>query len=192
MRASLPPGRGGRKLRRRRRTDTTGRMAAALDIEDPAALLGYLRDAGRVGAEEAPTFRTLAGGVLNKTVLVERPSRGAWVVKQALPKLRVKADWFSDPARSGREALALKWLPKLVPEGSITPLVFEDPPRFLLAMAAVPQPHENWKAMLLTGRRLFPRHVRLFGLLLGAIHGGGHERRVELAPLFDDRSFFES
>ena len=167
-------------------------MPAALDIEDPVALLGYLRDTGRVGADEAPTFRTLAGGVSNKTVLVERPGGEAWVVKQALPKLRVKADWFSDPARIGREALALRWLPKLAPAGSITPLVFEDPAHFLLAMAAVPQPHENWKAMLLTGRRLFPRHVRQFGRLLGAIHRGGHERRVELTPVFDDRSFFES
>jgi hypothetical protein len=166
-------------------------VGAAVDIEDAEALVAYLRDTGRICGDETPAVRTLAGGVSNKTVLVERAGGGAWVLKQALPKLRVKVDWFSDPARIGREALALKWLPRLAPEGSITPLVFEDPGQFLLAMAAVPQPHENWKAMLLRGR-VFPRHVRQFGALLGTVHRRASERPDELAPQFDDRSFFES
>ena len=167
-------------------------MSATLDIEDAAALIAYLRATGRVGAQEQVRVRVLAGGVSNKTVLVERGDGSAWVLKQALPKLRVKVDWFSDPARIRRESLALQWLPKLAPQGSITPLVFEDPAHFLLAMEAVPSPHENWKTMLLTGRRLFPRHVRQFGALLGSIHRGAWERRAEVEPLFENRSFFES
>jgi aminoglycoside phosphotransferase (APT) family kinase protein len=166
-------------------------VSLALDIEDSAALVAYLRDTGRISPEEQPAVRTLAGGVSNKTVLVERPAGEAWVLKQALPKLRVKVDWFSDPARIRREALALQWLPKLAPGGSITPLVFEDPEHFLLAMRAVPQPHANWKAMLLAGR-LFPRHVRQFGKLLGQVHRDAWARRDELSTVFDDRSFFES
>jgi aminoglycoside phosphotransferase (APT) family kinase protein len=162
-----------------------------VDIEQPAALTDYLRATGRVAAEEALSIRVLAGGVSNKTVLVERSNGEAWVLKQALPKLRVKVNWFSDPARIGCEALALRWLPKLAPERAITPLIFEDPAQHLLAMAAVPQPHENWKAMLLAGK-VFPRHVRQFGRLLGTVHRAAYERRDELAPLFDDRSFFES
>ena len=167
-------------------------MPEALDIEDPVALVEYLRSTGRVGTDKRVSVRVLAGGVSNKTVLVERGGGVAWVLKQALPKLRVKVDWFSDPARIRREALALQWLPKLAPQGSVTPLVFEDAGRFLLAMEAVPSPHENWKAMLLSGRRLFPRHVRQFGALLGSIHRGAWERRGEVGPLFEDRSFFES
>jgi len=167
-------------------------MSATLDIEDPAALVAYLSLTGRIAHDEEPTVRTLAGGVSNKTVLVERPTGESWVLKQALPKLRVKVDWFSDPARIRREALALRWLPELAPKGSITPLVFEDPDHFLLAMQAVPQPHENWKTMLLTGRKLFPRHAQQFGALLGRIHRSASKRRHELAPLFDDRTFFET
>jgi aminoglycoside phosphotransferase (APT) family kinase protein len=163
-----------------------------VDIEQPGALVPYLRRTGRIESAEAVKVHVLAGGVSNKTVLVERPSGEAWVLKQALPKLRVKVNWFSDPARIHREALALRWLPQLAPEGTITPLVFEDPEHHLLAMTAVPQPHENWKAMLLTGRRLFPRHIRQFGRLLGSIHARAFEQRAELAPLFEDRTFFES
>src|SRR5690349_1878151 len=130
-------------LRPRRAPDTTAHMSAPLDIEDPSALVAYLRETQRIAPDETPTVRPLPGGVSNKTVLVERPTGESWVLKQALPKLRVAVDWFSDPARIRREALALRWLPKLAPEGSTTPLVFEDAEHDLLAMHAVPHPHAN-------------------------------------------------
>jgi 5-methylthioribose kinase len=166
--------------------------AELLDIEQPGALVGYLKGTGRVGEGEEPVVRGLAGGVSNRTVLVERPEAGeAWVVKQALPKLRVAVDWFSDPERIHREALGLRWLEELAPMGTITPLVFEDRDNHLLAMAAVPEPHENWKTMLLGGR-LENDHVGQFGRLLGTVHRRGYERREETEPAFWDRSFFES
>ncbi|HZN66629.1 MAG TPA: hypothetical protein VFB66_15170, partial [Tepidisphaeraceae bacterium] len=102
-------------------------MGQPVDIEDHAALLDYLRRTHRLPPEKTPAFETLAGGVSNKTVLVERSVGESWVIKQALPKLRVKVDWFSDPSRIRREAEALRWLPELAPPGTITPLVFEDP-----------------------------------------------------------------
>src|SRR3954453_16273460 len=74
-----------------------------LDIENPSSFLAYLRESGRIRPDESPPSRTLAGGVSNKTVLVERPSGESWVIKQALPKLRVAVDWFSDPRRIERE-----------------------------------------------------------------------------------------
>jgi len=166
--------------------------AELLDIEQPGALVGYLKGTGCVGKGEEPVVRVLAGGVSNRTVLVERPEAGeAWVVKQALPKLRVAVDWFSDPERIHREALGLRWLEELAPPGTITPLVFEDRDKHLLAMGAVPEPHENWKTMLLGGR-LKNDHVEQFGRLLGTVHRGGYERRQETEPAFRDRSFFES
>jgi tRNA A-37 threonylcarbamoyl transferase component Bud32 len=114
-----------------------------------------------------------------------------WVVKQALAKLRVQVDWFSSPERIHREALGLRWLQQLAPPGTITPLVFEDHDDHLLAMEAVPQPHENWKTMLLRGQ-LETDHVEQFARLLGSIHRQGHLRRAEIEPVFSDRSFFES
>ena len=124
-------------------------------------------------------------------MLVGRPGGEAWVVKQALGKLRVAVDWFSPPERIHREALGLRWLAMLAPPGTITPLVFEDHDHHLLAMAAVPQPHENWKSMLLAGR-LEAGHVEQFARLLGTIHRRGHEERARVAPVFADRSYFES
>jgi 5-methylthioribose kinase len=165
--------------------------AQSLDIENADSLIAYLRSSGRVNTAEMPRICVLAGGVSNKTVLVERASGEAWVLKQALAKLRTQADWFSDPARVHREADGLRWLPKFAPPGSITPLVFEDPSHCLLAMAAVPQPHENWKSMLLAGR-IEDDHVIQFGRLLGEIHHRSAAARGEVEPVFADRSFFQS
>jgi tRNA A-37 threonylcarbamoyl transferase component Bud32 len=166
-------------------------MSSPLDIEQPGALISYLRETGDIAPDEQPRIEVLAGGVSNRTVLVERANGQSWVVKQALAKLRVSVDWFSDPARIGREALGLNYLAQIAPPGSITPLVFEDPGLHLLAMQAVPRPHENWKTILLAGR-IEHDHVEQFGRLLGTIHRAGWERRSELAQVFADRSFFES
>ncbi len=166
-------------------------MLDPLDIEQPGALITYLRETKRIADDEQPLVRTLAGGVSNRTVLVERAMGEAWVLKQALAKLRVTVDWFSDPIRIEREAAALRWLPQLAPAGTITPLVFEDRAHHILAMQAVPQPHDNWKNLLLTGC-LAQDHIKQFGTLLGTIHRNAYEQRARIAPLFADSSFFES
>lgn len=164
---------------------------AVLDIEDPQALIAYLRATGRILPDESPTVQVLAGGVSNRTVFVERATGEAWVLKQALSKLRVAVEWFSSPERVAREALGIQWLTQLAPPDTIPPLVFFDSDYFLLAMQAVPPPHTNWRTMLLHGQ-LKTDHVRQFGHLLGNIHRHASERRDEVEPVFQDRSFFES
>lgn len=164
---------------------------AQLDIEQPAALVEYLRQQQRIGGTETPRITVLAGGVSNRTVLVEREHGEAWVLKQALTKLRVPVDWFSDPERVHREALGLHWLSTLTPPGVIPGLIFEDHTHHLLAMAAVPQPHVNWKTLLLSGQ-LHLAYVTQFATLLATIHTQAARRQTALAPIFADRTFFES
>jgi len=162
-----------------------------LDIEDPTQLIAYLESAGHIQADERPQVTTLPGGVSNRTVLLKRAAGEEWVLKQALAKLRVEADWFSDPTRIHREAAGLRWLGRHAPPGAVPELLFEDHRHHLLAMRAVPQPHRNWKELLLAGR-VVPEQVRRFGLLLGVIHRRGYQRREETARLFADRTFFET
>jgi len=162
-----------------------------LDIEQPEALDRWLRETGRVGPAEKLKLRNLAGGVSNRTVMLESDTGKAWVLKQALSKLRVAVDWFSDPARIEREALGMRWLAKLAPEGAITELIFEDAENHVLAMAAVPQPHENLKTIFMAGRSDQDLTWQ-FGALLGTIHHRSSDERAELSRAFADRSFFES
>ena len=161
------------------------------DIEKSDSLLAYLRANGHIGAMENPKLECLSGGVSNRTVLVRREGGDNFVLKQALEKLRVAVDWRSDPCRSEREALGLKWLERLVPEGTVPRLLFEDSENHLIAMQAVPEPHRNWKSVLLSGE-IDNNLVIEFGSLLGAIHSRALESKEVLAPAFEDRSYFQS
>jgi 5-methylthioribose kinase len=162
-----------------------------LDIEQSEALIAYLQRAGYIESDEEPEVVILPGGVSNRTVLVRRASGEAWVIKQALEKLRVQVDWYSSPMRIHREAAGLRWLSRLAPAGSIVSFIFEDHEDHILAMEAVPDPHHNWKTLLLEGD-LQLDHIEQFGDLLGTIHKNSHAQRDQIAKIFDDRDFFDS
>ncbi len=162
--------------------------SVALNIEEPDQLIHYLRDRGLIAADEAPAWKTLSGGVSNRTVWVERREGADWVIKQALAKLRVQVDWFSDPERILREAAGLRWLGRIIPE-HVPKFIFDDARYKILAMSAIPQPHENWKTVLLNGCT-DRRFARSFGRLLAKIHNAV-KTYPQLADEFAERRFFE-
>lgn len=162
--------------------------ASGINIEDRAQLLAYLRDRGLIDDTEEPFFQILKGGVSNRTVWVSRGDGEEWVIKQALPKLRVQVDWFSDPARIQRETCGLRWLARIIPR-HVPEVVFNDKETNILAMTAIPQPHYNWKAALLNGA-VEGRFAHSFGKLLAKIHSAV-EQYPELADEFAERRFFE-
>lgn len=162
-----------------------------MDIEDPEQLLNYLHQHQGVVREEVTDIKVLGGGVSNRTVLVHKASGKDWVMKQALEKLRVPDDWFSDPQRIHREAEAMRILKPLMPEASIVDLVFEDSDHHIIAMDAVDEPHSNWKTHLLQG------HVDLdiieqFGRCLASIHGKFDFVQYPEQGILWDTHFFES
>jgi hypothetical protein len=162
-----------------------------LNIEDPAALEAYLVAARHCAVSQIAEHQPLAGGVSGRTVRVAFSDGREWVIKQALPKLRVQSDWFSDPRRIHREALGMKTLAALAPAGAVPELVFDDPQWHVIGMQAVRRPHDNWKSLLLAGA-IEQDHVRQFAVLLGVVHRESRRRYATLAGEFADRSFFES
>ena len=146
-----------------------------IDIEDPAQLTAWL---GPVRS------RVLRGGVSNKTVLVEKPAGERWVLKQALPQLRVAVEWFCSPERIDREAEGLRAGAELLP-GSVPKLVLHDPANYVLGMEAVPEPNENWKEMLLRGE-VQDEHVIEFARMLRTLHAAPFD------PKFEDTSYYEA
>ena len=165
-------------------------QAGVIDIENSAALLVYLRHRGIVDYNEAPDVRVLKGGVSNRVVLVKPKSAKPFVLKQALRKLRVDVDWFCTPERVQREALAIRYLAGITPAGTVPRVVFEDSEQYLYAMEEVPEPHRNWKEMLLGGE-LVQSHVEQFAFLLGTIHKHSSGSVQELTSAFGDRSIFD-
>jgi 5-methylthioribose kinase len=162
-----------------------------LDIENFEALREYLALRGYASRNEKLVLKNLLGGVSNRTVRVDWPDGHGWVLKQALAKLRVNVDWFSSPERIAVEARALRWLNRLAPLGTTPGFVFEDMANHLLAMEAIPEPHDNWKTMLLSGQ-IVGDHFQQFGALLGTIHRESSRLASEVGPEFADTTHFRT
>jgi 5-methylthioribose kinase len=162
-----------------------------LDIENFDALREYLTARGAIKRDEKVLLQKLPGGVSNRTVRVKWTDKRGWVLKQALSKLRVNIDWFSNQERIAVEAKALRWLNRSAPPGSTPAFIFEDLENHLFGMSAIPEEHDNWKTLLLSGH-VVAGHVEQFGLLLGTIHRKSSESRAEVAREFADTSYFES
>jgi len=161
------------------------------DIEDFDALRDYLTERGHVRSPARIGFEKLLGGVSNRTVKVKWTGGDGWVLKQALAKLRVDADWFSSPERIRVEARALRWLNQMAPAGTTPGFIFEDPANHLLGMEAIAEEHENWKDVLLSGR-IVPDHFEQFGVLLGTIHRQSSEPGSDVSRVFADTTYFEN
>jgi len=162
-----------------------------LDIEDFDALQNYLSQHGHSKTGEAVSFTALTGGVSNRTVRASWADGRSWVLKQALPKLRVNIDWFSSPERIKVEAEALRWLNRVAPLGTTPAFVLEDATNHLMAMEAIPEGNQNWKSILLRGDVVL-EHFKQFGSLLGIIHRQSTVSSLEVSRTFADTTYFES
>ena len=161
-----------------------------LVIENFPALRHYLVEQGLIPSGDAVACEKLSGGISNRTVKLTWPDGHGWILKQALPKLRVQVDWFSDPDRIKVEARALRWMNRSMPQGTTPAFIFEDAANHLMAMEAIPDEHENWKSVLLTGQVVVD-HFEQFGRLLGTIHRKSSESEQDCRA-FADTTYFEN
>jgi 5-methylthioribose kinase len=154
-----------------------------------ATVHDYLAAAGLAAADEPMTVRELSGGVSSLVILVET-ARQRLVVKQALPKLRVQADWPSRPDRSSVEVAALRACAALLPPGAVPRVLHDDPAIHAFVMTAAPAEARNWKTLLLSGQA-DPALARRAGALLATMHLGSAADPATAAR-FDDREFFHT
>ncbi len=121
---------------------------------DPRAtieIVEVLRSHGLIADGERFAIAPLSGGVSCDVLLVEVEQRPPVVVKRALPKLRVEADWLAPVERSHSE---VAWLglvaqldQKLVPK-----VLFEDREHHLFVMEHLPKARfPVWKDELAAG-----------------------------------------
>lgn len=146
-----------------------------------------LLSAGLVVPGEAVAVEPLGGGVSNDVYAVTAGGR-AWVVKRALAKLRVAADWRSDIARIHREAACQRWLARVLPPGSVPAVLHEDHERHAYVMERAPLTAVNWKAEMLAGRVPTSAAERA-GAMLATIHRAGREDPSARAELADQTVF---
>lgn len=124
--------------------ETKSNSAAAEELSAPLARLGLLRP------EEPAQFRPLTGGVASDIWLVEARQR-VFVVKRALAKLKVAADWRAPLSRNAAEAAWLRQAGRAVPSAAPA-ILAEDREAGLFAMTYLPpDAYPVWKARLRRG-----------------------------------------
>ena len=136
----------------------------------------------------APRITELGGGVSNTVLLVEGGER-RFVLKQALAKLRVQDDWFSDRERVFRESAVMRWLAPHLPPGSVPEVLFEDRENCLFAMNAAPQEVQTWKTLLLHGEFDVRVAESVAGMLATLVSASW--RHSESQRVFGDQTVFD-
>jgi aminoglycoside phosphotransferase (APT) family kinase protein len=145
--------------------------------------LGLLRRDGFVrspGARMVP----LTGGVSSEVYRVEDGSE-VFVVKRALAKLLVRADWRADTGRTRFERLYLEAVGQICP-GSVPRVIGHGEGYF--AMEWLGEGWANWKSRLLAGDARV-EDAAAAGALLGRMHRETAGRR-DLEALFDSGKNF--
>jgi Ser/Thr protein kinase RdoA (MazF antagonist) len=129
-----------------------------------------LVDLGVLERSAHADVRSLSGGVAN-AVFAARWRDGAVVLKQALPELRVEAEWRFDTARTQVEADCLAYLADVWPKGAAPAPVALDAENDILVMSHAPDGGSVWKDQLLAGI-VDPATAARVGELVGTLHAG--------------------
>jgi len=110
------------------------------------------------------------------------------VLKQALPRLRVAADWRADPARSETEARALRLAGEVLGAEVVPAVRLLDREAHVVAMDAAPPQMQNLKALLLRG--VVPREaLARAGALLGRLQAATRDDPAAAAAFADLTAF---
>jgi tRNA A-37 threonylcarbamoyl transferase component Bud32 len=118
---------------------------------------------GRSAAEKLP------GGVSCCVVRLYPGDADPIVLKQALRKLTVAANWESDPERINNEVQFIRIASKVLGPDTVPDVLDEDPPNHIIAMTSAPLDAENWKQQLLAGKTS-PELAAQCGNILGVLH----------------------
>jgi fructosamine-3-kinase len=137
-----------------------------------------LQRLGLIGIAESFDLQPLSGGVASDIWLVRAGER-TFVIKRALEKLRVAADWRAPVARNAAEAAWIGTAAAIIPD-NVPKLLAHDAQAGLFAMEYLPpERFPVWKLQLRDGKAE-PDFARLVGRRLGRVHAGtaGHASSV--------------
>lgn len=149
----------------------------------------YLLQSGILDDSRAVEITPLGGGVSNNVWKILTGDH-RWILKQALPKLKVEDDWFSDVERIHREHTAMQLITGLLPERTVPHLVLTDHERHLYIMEAAGESSRTWKEILMQGD-----FDRLMAMRAGEVLGRLHRSSVFLSEadkeLLADQQYFQ-
>ena len=164
--------------------NSTGQIETATPGTD-AELLRLLREDGVIRSESARLI-PLTDGVSSEIYRVD-DGDASFVVKRALPKLRVRDEWIADVARNRYERMYIEYVARFLPEA--VPRLLPGPvDRGYFAMEYLGAGFMSWKKMLLNGDARV-EHALQAAAMLGAIHARS-AGDSEVADSFDTTGNF--
>lgn len=157
-----------------------------MDFTNEAAVHDYLVRRGHVTAVDAICLEPLVGGVSSDVVRIIVKDQ-SFVLKQALPKLKVQEDWRADTSRNHTERCVMQAV-RLHEPTFVPAICFVDDDEHLFAMEYVPG--TPWKEELLQGR--VDRNVAwTLGRFLARVHRRSARTSMELPQLLDKTLFYQ-
>lgn len=154
-------------------------------MDDQGTFLNLLRRDGVIHSPDARLI-PLSGGISCDIFLVE-DGRNRFVVKRALAKLRVRADWFADIHRNRSEWEFIRYVSRFLPD-SMPRLGHCSVADNYFAMEYFDAKFSNWKEDLMAGTAR-PEHAARAGNIIAQIHRHS-VGDAEAMRLFDTTSTF--
>jgi len=130
----------------------------------------------------------LSGGVSSSVwQIISKENR--WVLKQALKKLRVQADWFSDVERIHREHEVMQAIQNIVPASSVPEIIHTDYDNHVYIMKSAEDKARTWKDILMHGN--FNSDIAIkAGKILQSIHRNSEKINENDKAKFHDQKYF--
>ena len=161
-----------------------GARATAKEIDE---LRSILSDAGLISSNAE--FTPLTGGVASDIWKVDNGTR-TFVVKRALPKLRVAAEWYAPVSRNVSEVAWMRVAKAIVPR-AVPDIIFDSPEGAVFAMEYFsPETYPVWKYELRDGH-VDLDFVKSVGRTLAHIHSETAHNE-QLARQFANNADFRS
>ncbi len=157
-----------------------------VDIGDERQLRDYLRGRNIFADVDAARIIYYPGGVSGIVALASDGSLDV-IIKQALPRLKVKEIWECDPGRIITEHRAHEVYARLAPDSVPEPL-FADEENKVIGRIGAPDGTPMWKTQLLSGLLDFRVAEKAIGALLTIHNASARDDGVRRA--FDDNSIF--
>ena len=163
-------------------------MTTPIDVGKKEVLVRFLTEQQIFGTKPpgGVYIRYFEGGV-SATVALAALGGQAVIVKQALAKLKVEADWTCSQDRMAIEQKALETYAQLVPDKVPLPLCY-DRENYIMVRQAAPESCATWKEQLLSGLLDFEIARKAIDALV-VIHNQT-AGQADIAHAFADSRFF--
>ena len=139
------------------------------------------------------TITPLSGGVSSDIFLVEDAALpgpdNRFVLKMALPKLRVKDDWFADVSRNRYEQDYIDYVGAFLPD-AVPRILHRAPEHGFFTMEFLGGEFANWKSLLLA-EALDIEDAKRAGEILGRIHSTSWDDPVARQKFDTGKNFYE-